>query len=284
MSQATQLFVSDLDGTLLRSDGTLSDFSRAALTGLLTAGLAFTVASARSVVSMQAILGDLPLALPVIEFNGAFLSDFRTGRHLVVNALDPMLATDIYHALRQRNFAPFVSTFDGTDDCLHCETLTNDGASWYWSDRERAKDRRLRAWDTGCLRHQIICLTTIGREADMLELEAVLREIGGTEVELHCFENAYSPGWWWLTVHDRRATKDQAIRLLVEQFGFGLENLVVFGDQINDLKMFQLAPVGVAVADAVPELKAIATQVIGPADEDSVAKFLLESVTNSAFF
>lgn len=71
MNQATQLFVSDLDGTLLRSDGTLSDFSRAALTGLLTAGLAFTVASARSVVSMQAILGSLrPLRRAIVPTAG----------------------------------------------------------------------------------------------------------------------------------------------------------------------------------------------------------------------
>lgn len=276
MIQANKLFVSDLDGTLLRPDANLSAFSRAALVHLPTDGLAFTVASARSVVSMQAILGDLPLALPVIEFNGAFLSDFRTGRHLVVNALDPTRATDIYQALRQRKFAPFVSTFDGTDDCLHCETLTNDGAAWYWSDRERAGDRRLRTWDKICLRHQIVCLTAIGREEELRELATMVAAIGGEQIEMHCFPNAYSPGWWWLTVHDRRATKDQAIRLLAAQFGFGLENLVVFGDQINDVKMFQLAPVSVAVADAVAELKAIATHVIGPAGEDSVARWLLE--------
>ena len=54
------LYVSDLDGTLLQPDATLSRFARSGLEELLADGALFTVASARSVVSMNAILGALP--------------------------------------------------------------------------------------------------------------------------------------------------------------------------------------------------------------------------------
>ena len=56
----------------------------------------------------------------------------------------------------------------------------------------------------------------------------------------------------------------------------GCDRLIVFGDGKNDIDMFQLADESYAVANAAPELKAVATGVIGSNDEDAVAKWLLE--------
>ena len=61
------LYISDLDGTLLRNDATLSTYSQKVLTQLLQEGLAFTVASARSIVAIQSLLQGITLSLPVIE-------------------------------------------------------------------------------------------------------------------------------------------------------------------------------------------------------------------------
>lgn len=69
------LYVADLDGTLLDDRARLSGRSQAILSGLLTEGLRLAVASARSVVAMQKLLAGLPVKQPVIEFNGAFLSE-----------------------------------------------------------------------------------------------------------------------------------------------------------------------------------------------------------------
>lgn len=49
------IFISDMDGTLLKNDATLSDFSRNALIRMINEGLNFTVASARSVVNLKLI-------------------------------------------------------------------------------------------------------------------------------------------------------------------------------------------------------------------------------------
>jgi hypothetical protein len=87
----SMFYVSDLDGTLLANNASLSEFSRAHLAQLLREGLSFTVASARSVVAMQLMLQGLPIQLPVVEFNGAFLSDLATGRHEVINSIDPFI-------------------------------------------------------------------------------------------------------------------------------------------------------------------------------------------------
>lgn len=270
------LFVSDLDGTLLRGDGTLSKASRSALQRLLEDGLVFSVASARSVVSMRPILDGLRFSLPVIGFNGAYVSDLATGRHEIVNSLDAEAARDIFSLLKRFGRFPFVSTFNGEAECLYYERTTNEGEHYYVSDRIRNNDHRLRRTSdlAGSLREQVVCLTVIGDAEELADLEVAVQERYGDYVEMHLFENLYSPGWFWLTIHDRRATKAQAVRLLMEIYDLSGHELVVFGDHINDIKMFQIAGQAVAVANAHPEAKRHATHVIGSNEENSVVEFI----------
>ena len=56
----------------------------------------------------------------------------------------------------------------------------------------------------------------------------------------------------------------------------GCTRLVCFGDAVNDLPMFEIADEKYAVANAAPELKKLATDVIGSNDEDAVAAWLEE--------
>lgn len=272
------LYVSDLDGTLLNSRAELSPISRDLLKEMVDDGVFFTVASARSVSSIRQMLKGLSLRLPVIEFNGAFISDLETGRHEITNAIDSAIASDLYHIMAKGGFVPFLSTFNGKEDCLYHPVPTNDGAQWYFQDRKLKGDPRLRESEdlTASLKEKVVCLTGIGKEDELTELAAQVSAEYGDSLELHLFENQYSPGWHWLTVHDHRATKDQAIRSLMKSFGLSERALVVFGDQINDLKMFAIADEAVAVENAVPELKEKATIMIGRNDHDSVAKFIHE--------
>ena len=272
----TTLYVSDLDGTLLTNVATLSDYSRSQLQKLLAEGLKFSVASARSVVAMRNILHGLTLELPVIEFNGAFLSDLTTGRHAVVNSLEPQITQAIFTSIIQIGKTPFVSTFNGRHDCLYYDEPANEGEHWYVSDRQENRDPRLRrSTDVReALIEQVVCYTVIDRAEPLIELDALMEEQYGPLVETHLFENAYLPGWYWLTIQDRRATKDQAIAWLMAACGLDGHELVVFGDQTNDIKMFRIADLAVAVADAHADLKHHATHVIGSNEDDSVVKYI----------
>ena len=93
-------------------------------------------------------------------------------------------------------------------------------------------------------------------------------------VQTHCYENQYSPGWHWLTIHDARATKEQGILNLKRLQGLEDRRLVVFGDQANDLDMFEMADEALAVANAIPALKERATGIIDTNEEDGVARYI----------
>ena len=70
----------------------------------------------------------------------------------------------------------------------------------------------------------------------------------------------------------KNAAKDNAVRRLQRQYN--CQRLVVFGDSLNDISMFRIADEAYAVENAVEELKAIATKVIGDNNSDSVACWL----------
>ena len=234
------------------------------------------MASARSLATIRERLYDLPLSLPVINFNGAFLSDLHSGKHFFVNAFRDEVVSDLLEFLEPLGFHPVFSTYDGERDNLYLPEPNNPGLDWYVGERHKARDPRLRPPKAleSILSEQVVCITLIDRHPilEPIRLEVLERFAGRTQI--YYYENVYSPGWHWITLHDPRATKSHALEelLLLEKLDAG--RLVVFGDELNDLPMFELAGHSVAVGNAHPEVCRAADEVIGFHHEDAVARYL----------
>ena len=273
-----RVYISDLDGTLLRNDATLSSYTRQKICELLDSGIHFTIASARSINSLRPMLAGIPFQLPIIEINGAFITDFQTGRHLVINKIASDIVEQIFSCITTHNLLPFISTFNGHEDCLYFQDIINETMQWYLDDRMANEDTRLRHVDdiTAAFNDDVISLNVMGPRQQVEHLAGQLDRQLGDRLENFFFENPYSPGGWWLTIHDIKACKSIAIRELAELADFRLDNLTVFGDNLNDVKMFKTAARAVAVANATDEIKQYAHHVIGSNEEDSVVKFILQ--------
>ena len=278
------LYITDLDGTLFRDDATLSGYAKQTLADLLHAGVAFSIASARSIVSMKQIMGDLPLRLPVVAFNGAYVTDYHTGKHLVTHDFAPDVKADLLAFLLERDCPPFISGFDGRADGLYYSDIANEGMAWYRDDRTASGDPRLRriARLSDALAHRIVCFTVIQHADARPDLQADLAKTFGDQVAAYYFENQYSPGWYWLTIHDPRATKANGICALRDIAGLSAIPLTVFGDNLNDLPMFDVADRAIAVENAQPALKTRADLVIGPNETDSVVRFIADETAGNA--
>ena len=271
-----RLYVSDLDGTFLNNDAVVSDYSKRKLNGLLSEGLNFTVASARNVHSVRTLLGDINLKLPVIGSNGAYISEFKTGTPLLINSIDNDIAKDIFSLIKSHRSVPFVTTHNGKEDCLYFNEVMNGGMQWYLDERNTAGDKRLRWTENvqGRLGERIICLNVINRKEHLEDLFADVIDRYAEHVEINYFENPYSPGWQWMTVYDRRATKDYAIKELMDMLDFPVGDLIVFGDSLNDISMFKIATKAVAVANALDEVKCHAAEITGTNVENGVVDYI----------
>jgi Cof subfamily protein (haloacid dehalogenase superfamily) len=273
---APSLYVSDLDGTLLDRHGQLSERTQSGLRQLIASGIAFSVASARSHFSIKKLFGDLVLPLPIIEFNGAFITDFASGEHLEINSLDRALGEELFDRVVSAGQRPFVCSFNGQEDCLHYDELINPGMVWYEGRRRDAQDTRLRRTEglRRTMQEDVVSLTVMDQdEAAIRRLHDELRHAYGEGLQLYCYENEYSKGTFWLTIHDERASKHIAMQSLRDRWVKGAE-LVAFGDNFNDILMLHHADRAVAVRNAVPELLERAHLVIDHHDSDSVVRFL----------
>ena len=280
-----KLYISDLDGTLLDDDARLSSYAFKNLTRMIESGLNFTIASARSIVSIKEILKGLPISLPVIEINGALISDMQTGEHHIINAIDKPTVEGIHSIVVDNGCMPFISSFDGNADNLYYEKAVNDGMSLFLGDGTEDHAKRIRHIGdiTNAFDEEVVCITIIDRYEKMIKLADRVNAAFDGQLENYFFENPYFDDWFWLTIHDKKANKAIAVKELAEWTNFDIEDIVVFGDNINDVEMMQLNAEGaysVAVANALDNIKESANEVIAANVEDGVVKYL-ENVERS---
>lgn len=266
------LYVTDLDGTLLTPDVTVSGRSISILKELLEQGLPLTVATARTSFSVMPILHELPLRLPLILQNGAVLHDPVTDRIVSAASIAPETYLQVISLYAEAGFNGFV--FCVPDDTLQCcyTELTTPHMHRYYNER---RDKYAKPF------YQTAALSDLaGKNPVYLSLNAPherldpvyqsLRQIDGISVAY--YRDVYEPEIWYLEVSAPEASKYHGICRLKEMTQ--AKTVVGFGDNRNDFPLFQACDHKIAVGNAAEELKALADEVIGRNTEDAVAVYL----------
>ena len=260
------LYVTDLDGTLMRNDETLSAYTIETINDLIAKGLAFTYATARSIESARPIAGGLHLELPAITRNGAVLAENATGKHLeraTFSANEVELLKELLPELPKYGF---VSCFLGEEmhrlylDCEHTPAL--QGYFDYYAANPTVRPVPSFA--------ELFCgepgyVTLIGAKEEIRPIYERVREYKGWET---LFQKDTYRDEFWLEICPQNCTKAKTIWKVAEKYGF--DRLVVFGDGINDLCMLKAAGHGVAMANGRDEVKAAAEYVTTAVTEDGV--------------
>lgn len=263
-------YVSDLDGTLMHKDLKISDFSVRTINALVEKGVAFTYATARSISSAGTITKDLKLKLPVITRNGAVLADNNTGKIIEKALFTEKEVEMLKDMLPELPKTGFVSCYFGDDmkkvfaGSLHTDELQGY-LDYYKDDPSVATVSDLSEMFMGNPGY----VTIIGDKDEIEPLYNRTREYNGWEC---LFQKDIYRDEYWLEIAPRNSTKAKSILKLKEEYGF--DKLVVFGDSVNDIPMFKIADEAYAVSNAVDELKALATGIIGNNEEDAVAVYL----------
>ena len=264
---ARTLYVSDLDGTLLRSNERTSQYTNETINRLSQQGMLFSYATARSFVTSKKVTQGIHANIPLIVYNGAFVMNNTTEEIMISNFFDTSVNT-VFSELFKHNIYPIVYSYNhGKEQFSFIESKCTRGMRLFLNSRKGDLRSNPVSTASELVNGNCFYITCID-EPELLEpFYLKYKDI------FHCvYEQDLYTKEQWLEIMPKAASKSNAILQLKDWLK--CDRLVVFGDGKNDIDMFSIADECYAVENAVSELKEKATAIIGGNDSDSVAKWL----------
>jgi Cof subfamily protein (haloacid dehalogenase superfamily) len=257
----------DIDGTLLNKERQLSSKTIEVMKSL---GRDFPVILASS--RMPSAMRHLQLELdgehhPLIAYNGGYVIHYKN------NMIEELCSVEIpAHAV-----LTILRLTERTS--IHTSLYRKD--EWYapaydqWTEREETITKVKSAvtnvvavaenWQAlGYGAHKVMCM---GPEEEINHLETQLNTHLATAIHVYRSRATY------LELAPKSISKATGLRLILEKvYDFPMEKVICFGDNYNDIDLLAHAGLGVAVANAKDEVKAIASAITGKSVEDGVAQ------------
>lgn len=273
MKKMSTLYVSDLDGTLLRSDEKTSEYTNNVINSLTERGMLFSYATARSLITAKKATSGINAKIPLIVYNGAFVIDNLSDDILIENYFDDGVNLVLEDLFANKVYPIVYAYIDGKEKFSFVPELCSRGTNKFLESR-KGDIRTNAVEEIDDLRSGKIFYITCIDEAE--KLEPLYKKYKDS---YHCvYQTDIYTKEQWLEIMPLNASKARAIKQL--QSLLKCEKLVVFGDGKNDIDMFELADESYAVENAHEDLKRIATSIIASNDEDGVAKWLDEKINS----
>ena len=261
----------DLDGTLLDSEKRLSDVNRNALAATAAKGILVVPTTGRFFGMMPPAVRDLPFVRYAITVNGAQVYDRETDTAIVREELplEKALAImryldgfDVIYDCYQDNWGRMTQAMqEKAEEYARCPHYTKMIREF----RKPYPDLKDYLAEQGRDVQKIMLFARDPAVRDAIAADIKTR-FDGLAVSSSTFNN--------LEFNAASAHKGRALERFAEHFGWTLDNCMAFGDGLNDLSMVRMAGIGVAMANATPEVLAAADYVTLSNDEDGVAEAL----------
>lgn len=267
------LYVSDLDGTLLRSNQRTSNYTNEIINLLVEKGILFSYATARSIYTSSVVTNGLDAKIPVITYNGCLILDNCSHKEIEAKYLDK----NVYGLLKElfaMDIYPIIySTINGRERFSYYFEKSSEGILDFVNSRQDER-KRIVSSEMELISGNIFYITCIENPEKIKPFYDKYKKM------YHCvYQKDIYSGKQWLEIMPMEATKAKAIQRLKKIMNCNY--VVTFGDGLNDLEMFESADECYAMENAVPELKALANKVIESNDKDGVAHWLEENVLKS---
>jgi Cof subfamily protein (haloacid dehalogenase superfamily) len=261
-----RLVATDLDGTLLRDDRTVSARTRAALRAAREAGVLVVPVTARQPVGVRHLAREAGFAEWAVCSNGALGVHLTTGERLFEESIAVAAQQRLVAALAER--VPgllHVSVRDGGEGFVAQEGYA---ALATFEDHKRDVSTMTGHALAEVLAEPSLKLVVRHPELGVPELLEVARALDHQDVAL---THSGAP---FLEVMGASVSKASGVERLCARLGVDRADVVAFGDAANDVELVAWAGHGVAVANAVPEVIAVADEVTASNEDDGVALVL----------
>lgn len=266
------LYAADLDGTLLCPGAVLSPFSRSALNKFTSHGLLITAATARTPATVVDILAGTGELAPAAMMNGVLLFDMAKRKIISAETLSPETRNHILACAGRHKVPSMIYTL--SDGALRV-FYRDDGTELTRGFVEARNKTTYKTWHTvrsyaEAKNENAIYLAAVGSKE---ELSALAEDVNkDTSLKTVLYREVNYDNVWVFEAFSASASKAKTIR---RSAGLcGADRIVAFGDNYNDLPLFEGADVKVAVENAVPEVIAAADFVCGSNISDGVVRWI----------
>lgn len=258
----------DLDGTTMNSDNRLSDYNREALEDAIRSGIDVVVATGRTYNSLPKEVFTIEGLRYAVTSNGAFITDIITGECLRANYIRPDSLRQAIDVAKKYDIEIEVfckgQAYDTAD--AHEEILKGNRP---YRNIEYIRTTRIpmddlysfiEAHDEYIENINFNFPSDERAEEIRPELEAIPHISTTSSLRLN------------IEVGGEGSTKSEGVKILMEELGHKRENVMSFGDAMNDIPMIEFAGFGVAVGNAWDVVKEAADYVAESNDEDGVGR------------
>ncbi len=263
-----QLYMADLDGTLLPKGDKLSPDVVNTLNALIKRGLPFTLNTSRTPRSVAPVIADLKLKLPIILMNGSCVYDTNSGEISLLRTIDSKTASNVISICKSSGLNPFLFSYKDGDVSVSYTSAKTDAEKKFIEARLGYYPSFKKTTDYNITIHTpyIIC---VGAKLLLEKLEQRLKRISAISCSLFISSNE---DYCFLEIYSSCAGKANGAKNFMNEYGF--DRLIAFGDNLNDIDMLKFADCGIAVENAFDEAKAVADMVIGSCESGAVSNWL----------
>lgn len=243
-----KMIAMDLDGTLLTKDKCISDFTLRVLEDCRNLGVMFIIVTARSETAAAKLMEILKPDLAIYN-NGAVAKKDKNiifEEQISLNTCREFLdiCSDKYNLKNTK-----VVTYKG--DFSNAENITSNGVNYIYNDYKKIED--------GAYKITIKADPMVAKQLAEYFVDCCMVKFEG--------RNSYM-------FTSKKATKEKATKKIADCFKIQMNEIIAFGDDLTDINLLDRCGIGIAVANAIPEVKNCADFICESNDDDGVAKWI----------
>ncbi|MBQ6162872.1 MAG: HAD-IIB family hydrolase [Clostridia bacterium] len=267
------LYISDLDGTLLNNEHRVSETSAAIINELIDRGLNFSVATARNIGTAFDKIAPLRLRTPVSFMNGVFIYAQNDPKPLSVLPLPADQAKILLTEAKKVGASPMFYSLNNRTDKIELQyaDLNFPARRAFYEARKNSVYKQFIRADAYEFRDECtpVYINFLEEYDVLLRVQPIIETLPDIHSVFY-FDPVLQA--WYLESFSAKAGKASGAKRIAEMIG--AERIICFGDNENDRSMFMIADECYATANADENIRAIADGVIGDCNEDGVALFL----------